>query len=58
MINNVEKLMEWEVAGKTKYREKTCPNATLFTINPTRVTLGLNPAPVAMSLHYLMLKYS
>jgi len=30
--------------GKLKYLRKTCPNATLSTINPTQTGLGLNPS--------------
>jgi hypothetical protein len=29
--------------GKPKYSEKTCPDATLFTTNPTWPDPGLNP---------------
>jgi hypothetical protein len=32
------------MAGKPKYSEKTCPDATLSTTNPTRPDPGLNPA--------------
>jgi hypothetical protein len=32
---------EWQV--KPKYSEKTCPDATLFTTNPTWPDPGLNP---------------
>jgi hypothetical protein len=37
-----EQLVEWELAGKLKYSEKTCPSATLSTTNPTWADLGLN----------------
>jgi hypothetical protein len=33
---------DWQ--GKPKYSEKTCPSATLCTINPTWPDPGLNPA--------------
>jgi hypothetical protein len=29
--------------GKPKYSEKTCPSATMSTINPTCFDLGSNP---------------
>jgi hypothetical protein len=32
--------VEWELAGETKYSEKTYPSATLFTTNPTWPDLG------------------
>jgi hypothetical protein len=43
--------------GKTKYSEKTCPNATLSTTNPTFLDLGSNPGlrggkPATNSLSY------
>jgi hypothetical protein len=31
----VEQLVEWRLAGKPKYSEKTCPSAILSTTNPT-----------------------
>jgi hypothetical protein len=30
-----EQSVEWELTGEQKYSEKTCPSATLSTINPT-----------------------
>jgi hypothetical protein len=39
----VEQLVEWRLAGKLKYLEKTCPSATLSTTNPTRTDPGSNP---------------
>jgi hypothetical protein len=32
-----------ELAVETYVLEKTCPNAILFTINPTLIDMGLNP---------------
>jgi hypothetical protein len=37
---SVEQSVEWELAGKPKYSEKTYPSATLSTTNPTRPDLG------------------
>jgi hypothetical protein len=39
----VEKLVEWRLAGETKYSEKTCLSATLSTTNPTCLDPVLNP---------------
>jgi hypothetical protein len=33
--------VNWQ--GKSKYSEKTCPNVTLSTTNPTYPDMGLNP---------------
>jgi hypothetical protein len=41
----VEQLVEWRLAGETKYSEKTCPSATLSTTNPTWPDAGSNPGP-------------
>jgi hypothetical protein len=35
--------VEWELAKKMNYLEKTCPSATLSTTNPTWPDLGSNP---------------
>jgi hypothetical protein len=35
--------VESELAGEPTYSKKTCPNATLFTTNPTRSDLETNP---------------
>jgi hypothetical protein len=35
--------VEWIWQEKTKYLGKTCPNATLSTINPTWPDMGSNP---------------
>jgi hypothetical protein len=35
--------VEWELAGKPKYSEKTCSSATLSTTNPTWPEPGSNP---------------
>jgi hypothetical protein len=45
MMMNVEQSVEWELAGKPKYSEKTYPSATLPTTNPTWPDLGSNPGP-------------
>jgi hypothetical protein len=43
MINeNVKHLGNENWRGKPKYYEKTCPTATLSTINPTQYDLGSN----------------
>jgi hypothetical protein len=42
---DVEELVEWELAGKPKYLQKTRPNTTLSTINPTWPDLGSNAGP-------------
>jgi hypothetical protein len=39
----VEQLVEWRLAGETKYSEKTCPSATSSTTNPTWPEPGSNP---------------
>jgi hypothetical protein len=36
-------LVEWRLAGESKYSEKTCPSATLPTTNPTWLDPHLNP---------------
>jgi hypothetical protein len=41
MMMSVKQLVEWELVGE--YSEKTCPNATLSTTNPTWPDLGSNP---------------
>jgi hypothetical protein len=46
--------------GKPKYSEKTCPNATLSTTNPTLLDQGLNPGrrdgePATNRLSYLVI---
>jgi hypothetical protein len=35
IIMMMEKLVEWWLAGKQMYSEKTCPSAALFPTNPT-----------------------
>jgi hypothetical protein len=42
VIMRMENLVEW-MAGEPKYSEKTCPDATLSTTNPTWPDPGLNP---------------
>jgi hypothetical protein len=39
----VDKLVEWRLAGKPKYSEKTYPSDTLSTTNPIWLDLGMNP---------------
>jgi hypothetical protein len=41
-LMNIKLLVEWGFQGKWKYSEKTCPSATLSTINLTWPDLGLN----------------
>jgi hypothetical protein len=41
VIVRMEHLVEWQ--RKPKYSEKTCPDATLSTTNPTWPDSGLNP---------------
>jgi hypothetical protein len=41
---NDGKLVEWRVAGETKYSEKTCPSSALSTTNPTCLP-GREPLP-------------
>jgi hypothetical protein len=43
MIMNVEHSVELQLAGEPKYSEKTCPNATLSTTNPTWPDPGSHP---------------
>jgi hypothetical protein len=48
--------------GKLKYSEKTCPGATLSTINPTWPDLGSNPGrrggkPATNGLSYVMVSW-
>jgi hypothetical protein len=42
VIMMMENLVEWRLAGKPKYSEKTCTSATLSTTNPTWPDPGLN----------------
>jgi hypothetical protein len=42
MMMSVMQLVEWEVAGKPKYSEKTFYSATLSITNPTWPDLGSN----------------
>jgi hypothetical protein len=49
--------VEWELARKPKYSEKTCPSATLSTTNPIWLVLVSNPGrrggkPVTNRLNY------
>jgi hypothetical protein len=39
----MEHLSEENLAGETKYKEKSHPIATMFTTNPTRLHLIWNP---------------
>jgi hypothetical protein len=43
MIVMMADLMQWRLAGKPKYLEKTCPSATLSVTYPTWPDLGSNP---------------
>jgi hypothetical protein len=42
---SVEQSVECELAGETKYSEKTGPRTTLSTINPTRSDLCSDSSP-------------
>jgi hypothetical protein len=53
----VEKLVKWKLSGESDVLEKTCPSATLSTINPSWLEQVLNPGrrggrPVTNRLSY------
>jgi hypothetical protein len=47
--------INWQ--GKPKYLAETCPNATLFSINPTLNYLTLDCKPAAVQSQHLAFTY-